>query len=400
MILKRYSLFCVYDIKTFTHWLYEYYPDHTDFSKLDRDIIEDYFGWLRIESGFTGHQINSCILNLKKFFEDGLLLEYDYFPTKPLVLITDYRFRKVTKAEFYSDEEMKRINKILPEIPTVYAIIIFCLEVLALRISDLVSLTPDMIEIVSNEEKDAGLYKYQLKTNNSISIYLVDSVHTLLMDQYEYSKETYGENVKYIFANGKDSYMAPGSINTEVNKLFYKHKVMGDNGKILRFRSHKFRATKATQLISSGFGAMEGKKALGHSGLQSLSYYANVSTDVVIDSLEPFINKAQTLIENIGKVQNINPDDFKNALPLCNGWCCRPASLGICEHANYCLSCNLFKPDIRHKNYYNIQLLELEATLELAKNSENELLEKKTLKDIKNIKKIIAKVDELCQQKT
>lgn len=386
-------------IKVFAKWLYEFSPEYKDFSNLDRDIIEEYLGWLRIESGFQTYQINNHILALKIFLEECLQLEYENIPTIPLILSKDYRFKRVRKVEYYSKEKMRRINAVIAEFPPVYATILYCFQVLALRMSDLMTLTPDMIQKVYDEE-DATLFRFQIKTHHSISICLEESDYMLLMDQYEESKSLYGENVKYIFADGPDSYISQLTVSRNLNKLFYDYKIMGDDGNILRFKSHKFRATKATLLIASGFGAVEGKKALGHSGLQSLSFYTSVQFQVIIDSLRPFVNKTEVLINNIGKIKDIRTEEFENALSLCNGWCCRPTSLGVCEHANYCLSCDLFKPDIRHKNYYELQLQELEATLEVSKNIKNELLEKKTLADIEKLKKIIERVDELCQKET
>lgn len=385
-------------IKVFIKWLYKNHPKETDFKNLTRDMLEEYFLWLRTKSGFSNIKLNRCVLVLKNYLEEGYQLGLEYFPDKPLILPTDYKFKKKPVADFYSDTEISRINELLLKMDPFYGKIVLFLEMLALRISDLITLTPDMISEITDEDGSAGLHKFQIKTNKAVSIYLTPDIHGLLMDQYNHSKELYGEDVKYIFATGKDTHISGSAIRGTVNKYFKENELRGDNGELLHFIPKKLRATKATKLLSTGFSSMEASKTLGHSNLQSLSYYANVTLDTVIDSLSPFIQKAQLLIENIGKTEFIDTSEFEKALPLCNGWCCRPIGLGICEHANYCLSCDLFRPDSRHLNYYSMQLEELKATLNVAKVNNNEPLVKKTLKDIENVERIINKVNELCRK--
>lgn len=384
------------NIKNFTSWLYVKYPKETDFSNLTRDMLEEYFLWLRTQSGYSSHKINRCILSLKCYLEEGYQLGLECFPDKPLVLSTDYKFKKHIVADFYSDNEISRINELLLKMDPFYGKIVLFLEMFALRISDLITLTPDMITEITDED-GAGLEKFQIKTNKSITLYLNPMVYGLLMDQCNYSKKLYGEDVKYIFATGKDTHITGGTIRNTVNKYFKENKIMGDNGKLLRFIPKKLRATKATMLLANGFSSMETRKELGHSDDRSLSYYGNVTLDSVIDNLDPFIQKAQILIENIGKTELIDTSEFEKALPLCNGWCCRPIGLGICEHANYCLSCDLFKPDSRHLNYYSMQLEELKAIYNIATINKNDLLIKKTEQDIAKLKEIIDKVKGLCR---
>lgn len=62
------------------------------------------------------------------------------------------------------------------------------------------------------------------------------------------------------------------------------------------------------------------------------------------------------------------------ATPLCNGFCVRNPEMGACPKANACLSCGLFKPSIEYLNYYCMQLNEVEATIQVAKANDMDLL--------------------------
>lgn len=68
-----------------------------------------------------------------------------------------------------------------------------------------------------------------------------------------------------------------------------------------------------------GKGATKAAKVLGHSGLSSLSHYASVTDDTLIASMEPYLKKIELLVNNIGKIETINEEDFKGLIPLCNG---------------------------------------------------------------------------------
>lgn len=394
-------------IRIFLEWLYDKYPDITNLSSLNRTIIEEYLEYLKLEAGYQSANINRLIIQLKNFLDEGFILYSRDFPKNPLILNTDYRIKPVRNAGFYSDNEIKNINRALRDMPTLYASIVFCLETMALRISDLLTLTPSMIEECTN----VGVYKHQIrvekkvvkkqqKTGEDVEIYITEPIYKILMNMLDESKKKYGEDVKYIFASGKDTHISYSIVQHTINKLFYENNVLSDDGSLLRFKTHKFRATKATKLIEKGFGATEAAKALGHSSLQSLSYYSNITEDTLIDSLAPFLEKAEIYIRNMGKKAPNIAIETDKLLPLCNGWCCRPIGLGLCEHANKCLTCSLFKPDGRHLSYYQLQLQELEATLGAAMTTENQKLIDKTKEDIAAVKRIIKEVEQLCSKET
>ena len=310
---------------------------------------------------------------------------------------SDYRTKKPIDPEFYSDAEMKNIFNALQKMPNIYAKLVLCFIVLALRAEDLLTLTPNDIEMKGNIPT---LRIFQGKTNNPLNLCIPQGIYDLLQDQITISQENYGKDTKYIFARSENKHITYSAVVVAINKCFYELGVTGDDGNILRFKSHKFRKTKATKLISQGFGAQKAADALGHSGLRSLSSYANVNNETLISSMEPYLRKVDILVNNIGKIQDISKEDMKDALPLCNGWCCRPTSMGICDHANYCLSCSMFKPDIRHLNYYSLQLEEINATLKVAEISDNKRLIKKLQKDKLQLEKIIERVEELWQKGT
>lgn len=377
----------------FTDWLYDSFPEIKYFDEINREMIEDYIVYLRTETDCTERLVVKRISDLKSFLERGLILELDRFPESMIILPHDCVHKNNTIPEVYSDQEMKNINAALKSLPNIYAKIILCLEQLALRIEDLLRLEPSSLH--RNEDGTYVLKIVQGKTSKPIDIYLKKSLYDLLIDQYKISQETYGNNVKYIFARSNNEHITYSNVFHRINSEFYRLGVKSDSGEILHFRTHKFRSTKASKLLAMGYDAKTAAKALGHSGLNSLAHYGKITSDLMIATMHPFLNKVDVLVNNIGKVQDIPKSELENALPLCNGWCCRPISAGICLHANYCLSCSMFKPDSRHLNYYSVQLEEVKATLTIAEADNNTLMINKLKKDKEQLEKIIEKVKSL-----
>ena len=181
-----------------------------------------------------------------------------------------------------------------------------------------------------------------------------------------------------------------------INLVFYNHQVKDRNGNLLRFQSHRFRATVATSLINAGYGTKETAKILGHSTLESLTHYIHIHDETVLKQLTPRLEKDDSMIRNIGLLEK--DSEFKpieGHIQLCNGWCARDInSLGVCKKANTCLSCNLFKPSIEFLNNYEMQLQDVLATIEIAKTNNMEVLLKKNLQLKTDLERIIKSVKE------
>lgn len=113
VILKNVQAFCLYklhnitfggvcayllDIKLFIRWIEEHHPLN-NLNTINRDILEKYFSWLRTSSGYSSIKVNTAILNLKVFFDWGLLVENKDMPQQQLFLNNDYVLKIKKKAD-------------------------------------------------------------------------------------------------------------------------------------------------------------------------------------------------------------------------------------------------------------------------------------------------------------
>ena len=183
-----------------------------------------------------------------------------------------------------------------------------------------------------------------------------------------------------------------------MKKALVKHNVLGRDGKPLVFGTHRFRSTKATDLISLGVEPRKVSDILGVKSLSTLSYYAAATQTSVSEHMQEYLRRESILINSIGKMDEFPLEDYENAIPLCNGWCCRPSELGICDKINACLTCSQFRPSHKHLISYKIQLSEIESTLAVAKANGYTRIIEKCLSDKEALEDIIKRLEEMLDE--
>lgn len=386
-------------IKLFCEWLYEYDSDIKKFNQLDRDVIEDYFSYLRVELDCSDVFSNKAILYLKNFFEAIMLLEYEDAPTTTLITERDYTFKSTKEARYFTDEEMKNITAVIKKLNKTDGKIIFCLMTLGVRINELLSLTPSCL--LQNDDGSYYLVINQSKVKREYKKELSSRIADILKNEIERNTKRLKSKPDYIFIDSKGNKINSHTLSNRINKVFYLENVLDRNGNTLRFRSHRFRATVATSLINSGYGAKETAKILGHSSLESLNHYIKLHDENTLKQLAPRLERDNILISNIFTMEKLSIEEPKqHATPLCNGWCVRDLSLGLCQKANACLTCGLFQPSIEFLNNYYMQLQEVEAAIEIYKADNMEALLNKNLQLKETLEKIIAQVKEKLDEKS
>lgn len=383
------------NIKTFCQWLYEYDDIINSFAEVNRDILEDYFCFLRIETDFSQHKINKNILDLSVMFEYGLLNGDKNFPSIPLFLSSDYAFKTEHRAKYYTPDEIAGIFSIIPYIPKVYGKILLILHHCGMRISEVLRLPMDCL-CYNEDVPYIKLYMYKTERNHNIP--LNKAIHKIIHTEILKNKKEYPE-AKYVFLNKDGSLINYGTFCRTIRRAIVEHNILGRDGQLLKFTTHRFRSTKATDLINMGEDAQKTADILGVSSISTLRYYATATQTSVNEYMQEYLKKESILINSIGKMDEFDLDDYKNAIPLCNGWCCRPADLGICDKINACLTCSQFRPSIRHLTSYQLQLSELESTIAVANaNGYTRIVEKCTAEK-EALQNIIGRLEEMLNEK-
>ena len=385
----------LYSIKMFCQWLYEYDESINSFAEVNRDIIEDYFCFLRVESDSSQHMINVGILHLSVIFDYGLLNGDKRFPSVPIFLSSDYAFKTERRAKFYTTDEIVGIFSVIHDLPKVYGRILLILHHCGMRISEVLHLQTDCLYF-NGDVPYIKLYMYKTERNHNIP--LNDITYRIISNEIARNKTKYPES-KYVFLNQDGTIIKYSTFVRNVKIALVKPNVLGRDGKPLLFGTHRFRSTKATDLIALGEEPRKTADILGVSSLSTLSYYVAATQTSVNEHMQEYLRKESILINSIGKMDEFNLDDYENAIPLCNGWCCKPADLGICDKINACLTCSQFRPSMKHLTSYKLQLSELESTLAVAEaNGYTRIVEKCTAEK-EALQNIINRLEKMLDEK-
>lgn len=381
----------LYAFKDFCHWLEEYDSDIQSFKDINRDILESYFEYLRLESDYSQHKINIYILHLHVLFDYGILSDSENFPQVCLFTNNDYFFKTKHRSNFYEDEDIKIIyNQLIPALPKVYGRMILVLSLTGMRINELLKLTPSSLR--KNPDGSCFIDAYMSKTKKVNNIPISENAFHLLESEVARNKKRF-ENVPYVFLRDNGTSFPYSVFVRQIKKAIVENNILGKNGELLDFRTHRFRATRATHLINLGINPDIAADMLGQSCLSSLSYYATATNQALQEQMQTYLKKQSILINNIGKIDNLVIEDYKNAIPLCNGWCCKPPELGVCEKINACLNCSQFKPSSQFLLNYKLQLSDVEAGLSIAvANNYTRMIEKYESQK-ENLEKIISELE-------
>lgn len=381
----------LFSLKVLFEWLDNNHSEIKHLTALNRDILEEFFLYLRTESKYLSNQQNTIILNLKKFFEWGQLTKASTMPQEHLILAQDYTFKTKKSSKYLEDDEMKNIISIISKLKDPYGKIIYLLIFTGMRISELLELSVD--SLIKNADGTYALNIQQYKTNKEYIKPLDERPAKIILSQIEKNfKKFAAENVKYVFVNDKNKPFTTDTINRNLRKIIIENNIKGRDGKLLHCTTHMFRATLATKLVSSGKDPELVAKLLGQSTLSALSYYAAVDPKTAKEQLAPRIAKDQIMISNIGKLESEQEQIPETAIPLCNGFCCKNIETGICKKANTCLNCPMFIPSQQFINSYELQLQETLATIAIAQSCGYEKLLENSLETKKQLESILSKL--------
>jgi integrase len=247
--------------------------------------------------------VNTCILNLSVFFEYGLIQENRHFPDRPLFLPGDYVFKTVHRANFYTTEEIAGIFSIIVYLPKVYGKILLLLHHCGMRISEVLRLPIDCLRY---EDGVPYIRLYMYKTNRYHKVPLDDYAHRIIKHEIRYVQENYPD-AQYVFLNSVGKPIHYTSFVNKVKAVLLEHNILGRDGKPLVFRTHRFRATKATELINMGTDPQIAADMLGQKSLSALSYYAAATDTSLNEHMQEYLKMESILINSIWE---------KDGLPL------------------------------------------------------------------------------------
>lgn len=380
-------------ITKFANWLEENHPEINALNELNRSIMEEYIKWIKVKSGLNSLNAARYLGALNTIFDYLKLERKNYVPNKKLIDRADYKTKVKYAPNPYSNEEMQRINKLLNYVEDLqHARIVFLLEVTGCRLSEILLLKPDQVKKMGN---GYSLKVIRGKTNKVHRIPIEEMTKEIIEQAYKESQSRYGEDTVYVFARDISNNIFRGELDDHLTMLAYKYQLKDDAGRPLKILFKRFRTTLACKYLEVGLDADIVSLMLGHRVKGTLKSYGAVSNENQKTAMKPRLDKFNMLIENIGQTENLRimPVNHAGQIPLPNGYCSKNVTTGVCEHANYCLTCTMFCPDEKYLLGYKLQLREVEKAILDAEEKENERLLEINLKTKEALVSIIERLE-------
>ncbi len=326
--------------------------------------------------------IQRHLYELRNFCNWGSLMYPEEFPNKEIVKKSDIPKNVLKEPAIYSPAELERLNKLLPELPQIAARATILMEYCGLRFSDLQT-TPIMINdqlcIEETKEHKYIFQYYMRKTRRYNRQPVSNEIAELIMEQIHYSKKKYGEDCKFLFAEGKNSGYRRTTYTSATKKITAKFKPLSDSGQPLTFTTVKFRHTYATRLANKGVDAETIRAMLGQKSIDvQMKHYVTIHSSTMAKHLKPILEQDDNIIRNIGKISESMitlTDNFNDFIPLPNGAC---SYKGKCKHLNACYSCPFYRPLAEYLPVYELQLANIETAMKEAQKNKHTKFYQKT----------------------
>lgn len=341
-----------------------------------RDIIEtDLIPFAR-KRYQSPKRYNGFLGSIKSLFSTASVLKVPKFSQKILFLKSDNLSRKRPDPKPYSDREKILLQEVCNQLEPLDADIMNLQALHGFRIMDICK---SQITLPSGKpamkKKDTGwiFTYYQFKRGRWTEMPLLSLAAEILLNRIKISEEKYGKNCLYIFATGETKFRSPQTHRRHIQKIVEKNGYKGDDGFPLRAtKTHTLRQTFATDVIGAVHDPGVVSALLGQKDTSSLLHYIKINETEISNEMKALHEENDLLVKSMGKdcpsiLPNSNiPSESNSGIALSNGMCCKSGA-EICEHADSCLFCPMFKTDTRYLPAYKLQLSQTRISLQVAK---------------------------------
>ena len=384
-------------LNLFSRFLEEKHPEIKSLREMERSVAEDYIGYVHAQN-FVTTTINRRISALRTFLRIGNMLCLDDFPTKPLFFNSDYEKVEHKLPKFFSDYELRQMNNHISDLPLQVGRIFFVAENCGQRISDLCEsqICYDGKPCLKKNNDGSFIFTYkQPKVHRTNSIPVSELVGVIIEEAIQTSKEQFGPDCKYIFATSKTTPISTCTFNRQMNNMSKRNDLRTDAGKPLRIKGHTFRGTVATRYANCGISMDVIRMMLGQRKIGVLKHYVTIHSTTMVEAMRNIMEENDRMIRNIGHIEDAFQEEMTepSLIPLPNGACAKSVTSGICDHANACYDCRMFRASKCHLPLYEMQLQEARNNIEIAKLHGYTRILEQNQKLEKNLVRIITQLE-------
>lgn len=373
-------------IRKFTNYLQSHYPNIKSLKEITYEIMEDYYIWLGVAEDIGHNRRSTCISQIERFLNLTMIMQWPGCPDEQIIFDFDTSEIRNLKPNYLKEEEVMNLNAHLGDMDCTLARMIIVLENIGMRIIECCMLKQDCLRIGINNQHFVKYRQYKTKKNNTVPV--SEEVYLTIDAAIKDVQKEFNE-YNYVFLNSIGKPLTEETFSYRINQICYKYQIRNKDGHILHIKPNVFRGTVATRYVDLGVSLEVIRKLLGQSSLGAIYHYVEGNEAATNEYMEPLLEERAKNIISIGNRKEINAMTEavdEEALPLSNGYCMKKISTGICDKANTCYECAMFKPTPQHYNVYvshlkrlryNIQIAELngfERQIQVNKRTEQSLL--------------------------
>lgn len=386
-------------IRSFNH-LEDYLQTLNEFippSKFNRAFIVGFIQYLA-KRGLNPMTRGITLLNLRTFHQIVLQEEWSDFPNRQIIFNSDLPKDATITPKYISQEVLNQLKKHLHQLsPWMQNFVIILMET-GRRVSEVVSLTFDCLELDSDNDWLLRVREQKLKRVRLIPISATCVNAIKKQQKYVIDSEEYASPL--LFPSQRESKSPTVSacyVNRALKKLAETNNIVDSNGVVWRFSSHQFRHTVGTQMINSGVPQVMVQHYLGHESPEMTARYAHIHNQTMKAAFSEYQGK---LVDIQGKIKLadehidarwLKQNIMSQALP--NGLCSLPLTQNKCPHANACLTCAHFRTSKKHIDQHKTQFDETCKIIENAKQNGWERIAEMNAEVACNLKSIITALE-------
>lgn len=281
-------------IRRFTQYAITEFPDLKSLLEVEREHIVKYLIYINTEAT-DRKDYRSDLYSLRRILEDVGNL-YDDQHMRELFMSNDFPSSPRYLFKFYSDEEIKRLNKYIFQMDEQICRALLIHEMLGTRISDTLTLKTDCL----TRKKERYFVRIDQVKSVTFEKAISDELAQLILKAISYTKERYGET-HYIFVSDKDPTkpFQYGMIQNRIMTMIRQKDIRDDKGNLLQFGTHIFRHCYGKKLTEMHVEDWMIAKLLGHTTTQSVPHYRKVGNKMMADETRETRKKMDMILLDI-----------------------------------------------------------------------------------------------------
>jgi len=266
--------------------------DIQSFNDITREMIERYL--IHIHTDKTERKdYSKTLLHLRSVITSAARVVDDCFCPDDLFLFDDFGRTPPRPFVCYSDQEIIRFNAGLKHCNAQVARAVMAMEILGVRISDILTLRQDCLV------KDNNRLMIRIDQVKSQTYFkpIDEDTTRLLQAAIKYTNDVYGKQ-EYIFVSpsNPERPMRYGMVHDQIEKMIRQEKLVDDSGHPFGVHLHYFRKSYGKRLAELGYDDLTIARMLGHKSVSSVRVYRKIGSQQLADETSVTREKIDQLI--------------------------------------------------------------------------------------------------------